>query len=170
MIRFVFLKDRRFHLVVLEFDLTYLGYWGKRRDSLIKGSKMVKGTRRIRHYHGAMIYGLHKSLFIGCHHVAYRESKIPFMIKIADWLIKLGLEIKVCVIDREYYRQNILKSFKIRGIPVITPVKNYKQLKKAKKEYILGYKGRIQIFTVRTKNKKNRNRKLTRCWVHLIPQ
>ncbi|WP_457557541.1 transposase, partial [Candidatus Harpocratesius sp.] len=137
---------------------------------MIKGSKMVKGTTRIRHYHGAMIHGLHKSLYIGCHHVAKGESKIPFMLDIVDWLLNLGLKIKVCVIDREYYRQNILKSFKNRGIHVITPAKNYKQLKNAKREYILGNKGRIQTFTIRTKNKKNRKRKLTRCWVHLFPR
>ncbi|MCF2139348.1 MAG: hypothetical protein K9W44_04765 [Candidatus Lokiarchaeota archaeon] len=65
--------------------------------------------------------------------MAKEESKIPYMLDTADWLLNLGLEIKVCVIDREYYRQSILKSFKNRGIPVITPVKNYKQLKKAKK-------------------------------------
>ena len=170
MIRLVFLKNRRTHPVVLEFDLTYLGYWGKRRDLKIKGSRMVKGTRMIRHYHGAMIHGLHKSLFVGCHHVAKGESKIPYMLDTADWLLNLGLEIKVCVIDREYYRQNILKSFKDRGIPVITPAKNYKQLKKAKKEYILGNKERIQAFTIGTKNKTNQKRKFTRCWVHLFPR
>ncbi|WP_457559072.1 hypothetical protein [Candidatus Harpocratesius sp.] len=163
----VFLSDRKMHLVVLEFDLTYLGYWGKRRDSMIKGSKMVKGTRRIRHYHGAMIHGLHKSLFIGCHHVALRESKIPFIIKIADWLMKLGLEIKVCVIGREYYRHNILKSFKQRNIEVVTPVKNYKQLQSAKNAYISGLKGRIQQFKLGTKTQKNGKGNLMRCWVHL---
>ncbi|WP_457558755.1 hypothetical protein [Candidatus Harpocratesius sp.] len=68
---------------------------------------MVKGTRRIRHYHGAMIHGLHKSLFIGCHHIVLHEPIILFIIKIADWLIRIELEIKVCVIDREYFPNNI---------------------------------------------------------------
>jgi len=155
---------------VLEFDLTYLGYWGKRRDTLIKGSKMVKGTRRIRHYHGAMIHGNSTSLFIGCHHVAYRESKIPFMLKIADWLLNLGLNIKVCVIDREYYRHNILQSFKQKGISVVTPAKNYKQLKSAKSQYLNGKKGRIQTYFIGPKSINNRNKKLMRCWVHLYPR
>ncbi|WP_457557379.1 hypothetical protein [Candidatus Harpocratesius sp.] len=74
------------------------------------------------------------------------------------------------MIVRQYYRQNILKSFKNRDILVITHAKNNKQLKKAKREYILGNRGRIQIFTIRTKNKTNRKRKLTRCWVHLFPR
>ncbi|WP_457558307.1 transposase [Candidatus Harpocratesius sp.] len=137
---------------------------------MIKGSKMVKGTRRIRHHHGAMIHGLHKSLLIDCHHVALRESKIPFIIKIADWLLKLGLEINVCVIDREYYCQNILKSFKYRNIEVVSLAKNYKHLQSAKMAYILGLKGRIQQFKLGTKTQKNRKQKLTRCWVHLFPR
>ncbi|MCF2141938.1 MAG: transposase [Candidatus Lokiarchaeota archaeon] len=117
-----------------------------------------------------MIHGLYKSFFVGYHHVAKEESKIPYMLDITDWLINLGVEIKVCVIDREYYLQNILKSYKNLGIPVITPAKNYKQLKKAKKEYILGNKERIQAFTIRSKNRTNQKRKFTRCWVHLFPR
>ncbi len=80
--RFFFHKNRK-KSVVLEFDLTYLGYWGKRRDPYIKGSKMVKGTRFIRHYHGAMIHGSGVSLYVGLRHVAKGESKIPFMIETA---------------------------------------------------------------------------------------
>jgi len=167
MIRMTFLTKTRKTNFVLEFDLTYLGYWGKRRDSLIKGSKMVKGTRRIRHYHGAMIHGQHKSLYIGCHHVAKGESKIPFMVQIADWLIDLGLNIKVCVVDREYYRHNVLKSFKQRNIEVVTPAKNYKQLKNCKNDYLNEKKGRIQHYELGTKAKKGKRRKLMRCWVLL---
>ena len=167
MIRFTFLTKARKTSFVLEFDLTYLGYWGQRRDALIKGSRMVKGTRRIRHYHGAMIHGEKKSLFIGCHHVAKSESKIPFMVQIADWLLNLGLNVKVCVVDREYYRHSVLKSFKQRDIDVITPAKNYKQLKNCKQEYLNGIKGRTQRYELGTKVKKHQKRKIMRCWVLL---
>ncbi|WP_457557892.1 hypothetical protein [Candidatus Harpocratesius sp.] len=51
-------------------------------------------------------------------------------------MIKLGLNIKVYVVDQEYYRHNIFKSFKQRNIEVITPTKNYKQLKICKKDYL----------------------------------
>jgi hypothetical protein len=170
MIQRVFLSNPDRSGYILEFDLTYLGYWGKRRDAWIKGSKMVKGTRRIRHYHGAMIHGNQTSLFIGCHHVANRESKIPYMLQIADWLLNLGLNIKICVIDREYYRHNILQSFKQRGISVITPAKNYNQLKNAKIEYLTGKKGRIQTYFIGPTSHNNRSKKLMRCWVHLYPR
>ncbi|MCF2141655.1 MAG: transposase [Candidatus Lokiarchaeota archaeon] len=131
---------------------------------------MVKGIRRIRHYHGALIHENSTSLFIGCHHVANRESKIPFMLKIVDWLQYLGLKIKICVIDREYYRHDILRSFKDRDVSVVTPAKNYKQLKLAKEQYLKGEKGRIQTYFIRPKSTNNRNKKLMRNWVHLYPK
>ncbi|UYP47996.1 hypothetical protein NEF87_004281 [Candidatus Lokiarchaeum ossiferum] len=154
MIHLIFLAEARKTNFVLEFDLTYLGYWGRRWDPLIKGSKMVKGTRRICHYHGAMIHGSKKSLFIGCHYVAKGESKIPFMLQITDWLLELGLNIKVCVVDREYYRHNVLKSFKICNVDVITPAKDYSQLKNCKRHYLDQKKGRTQQYEIGTKAKK----------------
>ncbi|WP_457557909.1 hypothetical protein [Candidatus Harpocratesius sp.] len=94
----------------------------------------MKRTGGILHYHGVTIHELYKSLYIRCHYVAKNESIILFMLDIADWLINLCLNSKVYVIDLEYYCQNILKLFKNRDILVITHAKNYKQLKKAKKE------------------------------------
>ncbi len=128
---------------------------------------MVKGTKRILNYHGAMIHGENKSLFVGCHHVAKNESKIPFMIQMADWLIDLGVNVKVCVVDREYYRYDVLNSFKKRNIDVVTPAKNYKQLKNCKNDYLNNKKGRIQQYTLGTMAKKGKQRKLMKCWVLL---
>ena len=162
-----FIKENRSKKVVLEFDLTYLGYWGKRRDSLIKGSKMVKGTRRIRHYHAAMIHGAGASLYVALQHVAKGQSKIPFMIETARWLQELGLEIEFCVIDREYYRQGILDGMKTIGIDVIVPAKEWKRLKNAKREYLAGVKGRVQRYYLSQGARPGRKAKKTRCWVIL---
>ena len=120
-----FFTENRSKTIVLEFDLTYLGYWGKRRDRLIKGSKMVKGTRRIRHYHAAMIHGAGASLYVALQHVAKRQSKIPFMLETAQWLQGLGFNIDFCLIDREYYRQGIVDGMKLLGVHVIVPAKRF---------------------------------------------
>ena len=131
-----FSRNNRSKKVVLEFDLTYLGYWGKRRDPLIKGSRMVKGTRHIRHYHAAMIHGAGVSLYIALQHVAKGQSKIPFMIDTTRWLQRLGFHIQFCVVDREYYRQGILDGLKQVGVDVIVPAKEWKRLKNAKRDYL----------------------------------
>ncbi|WP_457557201.1 hypothetical protein [Candidatus Harpocratesius sp.] len=103
------------------------------------------------------------TLLIGYHHVALRESKIPFKVQIADWLLDLGLNIKVCVVDREYYRYYVLKSFKQRNIEVITPAKNYHQIKNCKKEILNANRGRIQQYSLGSKTKKKQRRKIMRC-------
>ena len=66
--RFFFRKGRSTK-VLLQFDFTYVGYWGKRRDKWIKGSVMVKGTKRIRHYHGALVHGAGGYFYVGLHHI-----------------------------------------------------------------------------------------------------
>ena len=162
-----FIQEDRCKKVVLEFDLTYLGYWGKRRDPLIKGSRMVKGTRRIRHYHAAMIHGAGVSLYVALQHVAKSQSKIPFMIETARWLQGLGFNIEFCVIDREYYRQGIVDGMKHLGVDVIVPAKEWKRLKNAKKDYIIGKKGRTQQYYLIQMGKKGRKSKKTRCWIIL---
>jgi len=165
-----FTQENRNKKVVLEFDLTYLGYWGKRRDPLIKGSRMVKGTRRIRHYHAAMIHGAGVSLYVALQHVAKSQSKIPFMIETARWLLNLGFKIEFCVIDREYYRYGILDSMKQLGVDVIIPAKEWKRLKNAKKDYLKGVKGRIQQYYLIQGGKKGRKSKKARCWILLHPR
>lgn len=162
-----FTEGNRSKKVILEFDLTYLGYWGKRRDPLIKGSKMVKGTRRIRHYHAAMVHGAGASLYVALQHVAKGQSKIPFMIETAQWLQGLGFEIEFCVIDREYYRQGILDGLKHQGVDVIVPAKEWNRLRNAKKDYLNGVKGRTQQYYLIQGGKKGRISRKTRCWLVL---
>lgn len=162
-----FLRENDSKKVVLEFDLTYLGYWGKRRDPLIKGSRMVKGTKRIRHYHAAMIHGSDTSLYVALQHVAKSQSKIPFMIETARWLLKLGFDIEFCVVDREYYRQGIADGLKQLGVNVIVPAKEWNRLKNAKKQYLTGSKGRIQLYFLAQGARTGRIAKKTRCWLIL---
>jgi len=156
--------------VVLEYDLTYRGYWGARRDPFIKGSKMVKGTRRIRHYHAAMVHGGGVSLFVALEHVAKGRSKVPFLLSTARWLESLGLEVTWVLVDREYYRHGVLAGLKGIGVDVVTPAVNHGPLKRAKLDYLLGRKGRVQRFSVGTGNRKGRKTLHHSCWLVLYPR
>jgi hypothetical protein len=167
-IRRFFSGRRRSKKVVLEFDLTYLGYWGARRDNLIKGSQMVKGTHRIRHHHGALIHGGGASLYVGLEHVAKGQSILPFMIKTAEWLQQMGITIEWCAVDREYYRFDVIDEFKKLGINIITPAKDYNQLKNAKLDYLLNVKGRVQQFSVAEGGKRGKKAKKINCFLVLV--
>ena len=86
--------------MVLEGDLTPRGYWGRRRDPLIKRTRLVKGTRFIRHYHAALIHGGGISLHVAADHVARGQSKIAFLLDTARWLQSLGIVLKCALLDR----------------------------------------------------------------------
>jgi hypothetical protein len=161
---------RRFHQIMVDFDFTYQGYWGSRRDDYIIGSKMVKGTKFIRHYHGVLIHATGISLFCAIDHTPKNQSKIPFMIRTIEWLLKLGFKISYAAMDREYYRYDILAAFKKLGVDVITPAKEYNQLKQVKQDYLEGKKGRIQEFTIGNKHKSGIITKYYKCWVVLFPK
>jgi hypothetical protein len=155
--------------VVIEYDLTPHGYWGRRRDPLIKGSTLVEGTRFIRHYHAAMIHGGGVSLYVALDHVAKSQSKVPFLLETARWLKTLGFNVKWALADREYYRHGVLAGLKREGIDVITPAKDYPQMRAAKEDFLLGRKGRVQAFQLGTKNKKGARTLYAACWVVICP-
>ena len=131
-------------------------------------SRMVKGTRRIRHYHGALIHTAGISLFCALQHVAKCQSKIPFMIDTGKELLNLGIKIDFCAVDREYYCYSVLAEFKKLGIDIITPAKEYSQLKEAKVAYILNENGRTQTYSVSEGKKKGINARKIRVWLILL--
>jgi hypothetical protein len=156
--------------VVLEYDTMFRGYWGRRRDPLIKGTTKVQGTRHARQYHGAMVHGGGMSLYVALDHVAKEESKVPFLVDTATWLKKLGFKVKWALADREYYSYSVLFSLKEQGIDVITVAKDYKQLRGAKEAYLAGRKGRVQTFTIKSGAKAGCKVQSIRCWLVLYPE
>jgi hypothetical protein len=156
--------------LVLEFDTTLRGYWGRRRDPLIKGTLKVPGTHHARQYHGAMVHGGGMSLYVALDHVAKGDSKVPFLLDTARWLKKLGFKVKWALADREYYSFAALDSLKAMGIDVITVVKDYPQLRKAKEAYLSGRKGRVQAFTIRSGAKKGCKVQSLKCWLVIYPK
>jgi hypothetical protein len=153
--------------VVLEYDITLCGYFGRRRDAYIKGTTQLKGTKYARQYHAALAHGGGMSLFVALEHVAKGRSKVPFLLDTARWLKSQGFKAKWALVDRDYYRYGVIAGMKALGVDVITPAKNYDQLKGAKEDYLLGRKGRVQSFRLGTKNKKGAKTRYTRCWLML---
>jgi len=156
--------------VVLEYDTTLRGYWGRRRDRLIKGTTKVQGTHHARQYHGAMVHGGGASLYVALDHVAKEESKVPFLLDTAEWLKNLGFKVKWALADREYYSCEVLSTLKAQGIDVITVAKDYKQLRGAKEAYLAGRKGRVQSFTIRSGAKAGCKGQSIKCRLVLYPK
>ncbi len=156
--------------LVLEYDTTLRGYWGRRRDPHIKGTTKVQGTRHARQYYGAMVHGGGSSLFVALDHVAKGESKVPFLLGTAGWLKKLGFKVKWALVDREHYNYSVLSSLKAHGIDVITVAKDYKQLALAKVAYLAGKKGRVQAFTFSSGAKTGCKTRSLKCWLVLYPK
>jgi hypothetical protein len=163
------LKNQRGKKIIVEFDFTYLGYWGKRRDVMIKGTTLVKGAKRMRHYHAAYIHGAGISQYIAVHHTAKGESMITFMGETIDHLQQLGFKIQWVLADREYYNQEVLDLVKAKGSKLITPVKEYQQLQDAKRAYLKGKKGRIQQYKLGQMAQAGKKAPApTKCWLYLI--
>jgi hypothetical protein len=163
------LKKHSWSKINVEFDFTYLGYWGKRRDKMIKGTTLIKGAKRMRHYHAAYIHGIGISQYVAVHHTAKGESLTQFMNDIIDDLQSLGFKIRWVLADREYYNQEVLDLVKAKGCKLITPVKDYKPLQNAKRAYLQGKKGRIQqYFLGQMAQAGKKAHTPTKCWLVLI--
>jgi hypothetical protein len=157
--------------IVVEFDSHLQGYWGIRRDNLIKGTILIKGTHHTRQYHAALIHFDGFSQYVALHQMGKGESLLPFMIRTCERLQHLGFKIKWVLADREYYQEEIYEFFHITKIHLISPSKEYSQLKAAKIAYLEGKKGRVQQFVIAQATKKGQgNRKTTRCWIVLLAE
>ena len=154
-------------VLVLEYDMTLCGYWGRRRDTYIKGTTQVKGAKHAREYHAAVAHGWGVSLYVALDHVALGQPKEEFLLDTARWLKSLGFKAKWALMDRGYYSYGVLAGMKAIGIHAIMPAKNYPQLAGAKESYLLGQKGRVQVFWVATGGKKGAKTRWTRCWLAL---
>jgi hypothetical protein len=128
-------------------DFTEHPYYGKREDRLIKGTNRQKGTKKMRHYLGFSLLSRDTHLYAGLRQVATGQSKIPVIIKFFDHLLDLGFELKYVLMDREFYRAELLDEIKGMGGNVIIPAKNYKTIKRFITEYLEGKRGRVRSYT-----------------------
>ena len=128
-------------------DFTEHPYYGKREDRMIKGTNRQKGTLKMRHYLGFSILSRNSHLYAGLEHVANGQSKIPIIIKFLEHLLDLGFELNYVLMDREFYRTELLDEIKGMGGEVIIPAKKYKKIKQFVADYLEGKKGRVRKYT-----------------------
>ena len=128
-------------------DFTEHPYYGKRDDKLIKGTNRQKGTTKMRHYLGFSIFSRDTHLYAGLEHVAVGESKIPIVIKFLDHLLDLGFQLNYVLMDREFYRVELVDEIKGMGGNVLIPAKAYKKVKEIIENYLNGEGGRVRRYT-----------------------
>jgi len=128
-------------------DFTEHAYYGNRDDKMIKGTNRQKGTTKMRHYLGFSIFSRETHLYAGLEHVAVGQSKIPIVIKFLDHLLDLGFRLNYVLMDREFYRAELLDEIKGMGGNVLIPAKAYKKIKKIVENYLNGDGGRVRRYT-----------------------
>jgi hypothetical protein len=129
-------------------DFTEHAYYGKREDKMIKGTNRQKGTKKMRHYLAFSIFSRNTHLFAGLRQVATGQSKIPIIIKFIEHLLDIGFQLGFVIMDREFYRAEILDEVKGMGGNVLIPAKNYKKISALKEEYLKGIGRRIRKYTL----------------------
>ena len=127
-------------------DFTEHPYYGKRNDRMIKGTNRQKGTNKMRHYLGFSLLSRETHLYAGLEQVAVGQSKIPIIIKFLDHLLNLGFELNYVLMDREFYRAELLDEIKGMGGNVLIPSKQYRKVKQFVTEYIEGKGGRVRQY------------------------
>ena len=131
-------------------DFTEHPYYGKREDSMIKGTSRQKGTKKMRHYLGFSILSRETHLYVGLEQVASGQSKIPIILNFLEHLLDLGFKLKYVLMDREFYRAELLDRIKGMGDDVIIPAKKYKKIKQYLVDYLKGTHGRVRKYTFST--------------------
>jgi hypothetical protein len=128
-------------------DFTEHAYYGKREDKMIKGTNRQNGTKKMRHYLGFSILSREIQLFAGLEQIAKGQSKIPVIIKFLDSLLELGFELKFVIMDREFYRAELLDEIKGMKGEVLIPAKSYKKISQMIEDYLQGTGRRVRKYT-----------------------
>jgi hypothetical protein len=128
-------------------DFTEHPYFGKREDAMIKGTNRQKGTRKMRHYLAFSLLSRDVHLYAGLEQVATGQSKIPIILKFLDDLLDLGFELNYVLMDREFYRSELLDEIKGMGGNVLIPAKQYKKVKQFITDYLEGKGNRVRKYT-----------------------
>jgi len=131
-------------------DFTEHPYYGKREDKLIKGTNRQNSTLKMRHYLGFSILSRETHLYAGLEQVATGQSKIPIILNFLDHLLELGFELEYVLMDREFYRAELIDDIKRKGGHVLIPAKQFRKIQQFIKEYLEGKHGRVRKYTFST--------------------
>ncbi len=102
----------------------------------------------MRHYLEFSILSREIHLYAGLEQVETGRSKIPIIIKFFDYLLDLRFELNYVLMDREFYRTELLDEIKGMGGNVLISAKVYKKVKKIIEEYLNGEGNRVRIYTI----------------------
>ena len=156
------LISKKVHVLI---DFTKHPYYGTREDKMIKGTNRQKGTKKMRHYLGFSLLSRNVHLYAGLEHIANGQSKIPIIKEFLDHLLELGFELKYVLMDREFYRAELIDDIKRKGGNILMPAKQYKKIKRFIRDYLEGKAGRVRRYTFSTATAAKRQFK---CDVNLI--
>ncbi len=127
-------------------DFTEHAYYGKRDDKMINGTNRQKGTKKMRNYLGFSILSKGTVLFVGLEHVARGQFKIPIIINHLEHLLNIGFQLNFVIMDREFYRAEILDEVKGMKGNVLIPAKLYKKIKQFIEEYLKDLGKRVRRY------------------------
>ncbi|GAJ22460.1 unnamed protein product, partial [marine sediment metagenome] len=106
--------------------------------------------KKMRHYLGFSIFSQNTQLFAGLEHVAKGQSKIPLINDFLFHLFDIGFEFDFVMMDREFYRAELIDEIKSMGGDSLIPAKMYKKIKKMVEEYLSGRGGRTRTYKFST--------------------
>jgi hypothetical protein len=101
----------------------------------------------MRYYLGFSFLSRNTHLYTGLEHVASGQSKISLVLKHLEYLLSLGFKLDKVMMDREFYRAELVDKIKGMGGEVIIPAKKYKKVKEYLVEYLKGTHGRVRKYT-----------------------
>ena len=128
-------------------DFTEHPYYGKREDRMINGTDRQNSMLKMRHYLGFSILSRETHLYAGLEQVAKGQSKIPIIIKFLNHLLEIGFELKYVLMDREFYRAELLDEIKGMGGDTLILAKQYKKVKQFITDYLEDKKNRVIKYT-----------------------
>jgi hypothetical protein len=104
----------------------------------------------MRHYLGFSIFSRDIQLFAGLEQVAKGESKIPLIMDFLFHLFDIGFEFDFIIMDREFYRAELVDEIKSMAGDVLIPAKSYKRIKRIIEEYLMGKGDRTRKYKFST--------------------
>lgn len=119
-------------------DNTEYPYYGKTKTPYEQGTfKKHMGTRTIRLFQGHSTHCQNITLFTDFYLLQKGVGRWLSIPKSADWLNYNDFHFNYALMDREFYRVQLVKKLKNRLIPIIMPSKKYAHVKRRINDYLL---------------------------------
>jgi len=128
-------------LELINDDITFIADYTKEKCKKDKSDPYCFGSKEGKTHHKTLTFsilskGLHQ--VIANYPIKKRQNKMPLFEEIHDFLESSGFNIKYALLDREFYRKQLLQTFKKWKITVIMPGRNCAQTKQKILNYLMG--------------------------------